>query len=62
MFHFELRYVAFAGDVRILQVRTRAPDGPWSDWDYIPDSDIPTVDAADVQATGYVRGSRPHVH
>jgi hypothetical protein len=46
----EFRYVAFAGDVRILQVRTRSPGGAFGEWGYVPDADIPTVDAQDVHA------------
>jgi hypothetical protein len=62
MFDLEFRYVAFAGDVRMLQVRTREPGGSFGKWDYVPDSEIPTVDASDIRAVGYVRGRRPHVH
>jgi hypothetical protein len=58
----ELRYVAFAGDARVLQVREREPGGQWRPWGYVPDAEIPTVDASDIRAVDYVRGRRPHVN
>jgi hypothetical protein len=32
------------------------------EWDYVPNENIPSVDASDIRAMNYVRGHRPRAH